>query len=245
MAANLPPHIVGNIKTLNGIPALQNQLKYLGDITQMCFVSILTPHLETWAVCAVYSPVKENISLGTAFQFNNIASNQNLKENIIVVENSDDLQLCNLGKLNPLKIQKAIIAPIHRSNGKFFGLVCGMDTDTTFSSGTEIRKIYDFHSKIIGTSIELAERLDEVQRQLQNERKNAEKNATFIAVLAHDLRNPVGTIRLCSDIILKTEPNLVVSKNATLIRSSSYRMQELIDSVMDTAQGSFGHGIKV
>lgn len=246
MPANLSAPLVSNIKKLNAIPELLERLKYLCESTNMGLVGILAPHMETWAVCAVYNALDENINLGTAFQFNNTTSNQHLKENIAVIENGNGIEAYNaVGKLTAHKINKAITAPIHRSNGKFFGLLCAMDTGSNFTEGIAVHEIYNFHSRVLGTSIELAERFDEVNYQLKHEREKAEKNATFIAILAHDLRNPVATVRMCSDIILKAGPNSVVSKNAEIIKLSSYRMQELIDSMLDTAQGRFGEGIKI
>lgn len=244
MPANLPAHIVSNIKTLNEIPALGDQLKYLGDSTQMEIICILTPHLNKWVVCMAYNTLNLNIVQGTAMEFN--SSNKELEENTILMDNMKDAKGLNIsGQTNLKRIQKLISQPIHRLEGKFFGLLCALGTDSTFGNDINLKQFYNFHSRFIATSIGLVERSDEFNHHLRHEIENAEKHSTYMAVLGHDLRNPVATVRMCSDIILKAGPNSVVSKNAGIIKSSSYRMQELIDSMLDTAQSKFGDGIKI
>src|SRR5690606_3032061 len=246
MPANLPSHIVNHIKILNEIPSLQEQLTYLGFSTDMSVVSIVTSYLENWVVCKSHNPLIQHIKPGTVSQFDKSISTSSLVKSTFLRETQDNTHLVRIkGEMNTPAFPTTLTHPIYHTNGNIFGLLCALGPVSTSRNSGKLKDIYQFHSEHITTSIALVERFEELEHRLRIEREIAEKHATYMAVLGHDLRNPVGTIRMCSDIIKKAQPNPVILKNADLIKSSSYRMQELIDSMLDTAQSKFGDGIKI
>lgn len=65
----------------------------------------------------------------------------------------------------------------------------------------------------------------------------------FIAVLGHDLRNPLASISAGMDLLLRREPlNPAGLKLVGLVQGSVARMSALIDDVMDFARGRLGGG---
>ena len=78
---------------------------------------------------------------------------------------------------------------------------------------------------------------------LKEEKQIAELRETFIAILGHELRNPVGTTRMCADILLKLDLPELVMREAITIKATSYRIQGLIDNLLDFAKGHLGEGI--
>jgi signal transduction histidine kinase len=81
------------------------------------------------------------------------------------------------------------------------------------------------------------------EANLLNERQTSELREQFIAVLGHDLRNPLASIDAGAKMLLK-EP--LSPKGMTvlgLIQSSARRMAELIDNVLDFAHGRLGGGL--
>jgi signal transduction histidine kinase len=77
---------------------------------------------------------------------------------------------------------------------------------------------------------------------LQNARQDANLREQFIAVLGHDLRNPLNAINLGATQLLSTPLNGQASKMAELIRRSAARMAALIDNVLDFARSRMGDG---
>lgn len=78
--------------------------------------------------------------------------------------------------------------------------------------------------------------MSELSAKLQQEKHVGELRETFIAVLGHDLRNPVGTTRMCADILLQMDLPEIANRQASTIKSTSYRMQGLIDNLLDFAK---------
>jgi signal transduction histidine kinase len=80
---------------------------------------------------------------------------------------------------------------------------------------------------------------------LRHERENSSLREQFIAVLGHDLRNPLSAVSATAELLSlrKNEPDLV--KIGQRLKSTTLRMARLIDDVMDFARGRLGSGIGV
>lgn len=77
------------------------------------------------------------------------------------------------------------------------------------------------------------------------EHEAAELREQFIAVLGHDLRNPLASIEGGTNLLLR-EPQSDKSKKVIgLMRGSVLRMSGLIDNVLDFARGRLGGGLQV
>jgi phosphoserine phosphatase RsbU/P len=82
-----------------------------------------------------------------------------------------------------------------------------------------------------------------VRSNLDLERENAELREQFIAVLGHDLRNPLASISAAARMLraeVQTEKSLRI---LDLMQGSVMRMSGLIDNILDFAHGRFGGGI--
>ena len=90
---------------------------------------------------------------------------------------------------------------------------------------------------------ELVEARAAVEASLLDERSTSSLREQFIAVLGHDLRNPLSAISAGAGLLLQTAPNDRARSIATLIETSASRMASLIENVMDFARGRLGGGL--
>ena len=92
---------------------------------------------------------------------------------------------------------------------------------------------------------QLVDSKSELQRGLASERESGELREQFIAVLGHDLRNPLAAISAGARILqrsgaLREHKELRV---LDMINSTVTRMSDLIDNILDFARGRLGGGI--
>jgi sigma-B regulation protein RsbU (phosphoserine phosphatase) len=90
----------------------------------------------------------------------------------------------------------------------------------------------------------LVETRDATERAAMAERETSQLREQFIAVLGHDLRNPLASIS--SGVRLLTERETVSPRGRrilSLMLGSVMRASELVDNVMDFARGRLGGGI--
>jgi phosphoserine phosphatase RsbU/P len=78
---------------------------------------------------------------------------------------------------------------------------------------------------------------------LASHREDAELREQFIAVLGHDLRNPLASISAGTQLIQRSKLDERAEAVVIMMQKSIMRMANLIDNVLDFARGRLGRGI--
>jgi sigma-B regulation protein RsbU (phosphoserine phosphatase) len=89
---------------------------------------------------------------------------------------------------------------------------------------------------------ETAERLRS-DTALTSQREEAQLREQFIAVLGHDLRNPLASIVAGTRLIQRTKLDEKAEAILIMMQKSVMRMASLVDNVLDFARGRLGGGI--
>jgi sigma-B regulation protein RsbU (phosphoserine phosphatase) len=82
-----------------------------------------------------------------------------------------------------------------------------------------------------------------VLASLKSERETSELREQFIAVLGHDLRNPLAAIEGGARLLAREPQSEKASSILALMSGSTQRMASLIDNVLDFARGRLGGGL--
>jgi sigma-B regulation protein RsbU (phosphoserine phosphatase) len=78
---------------------------------------------------------------------------------------------------------------------------------------------------------------------LKDERETSELRELFIAVLGHDLRNPLASISAGARILIRRPRDETETRVLQMMETTVIRMAGLIDNVLDFARGRLGGGI--
>ena len=81
------------------------------------------------------------------------------------------------------------------------------------------------------------------EMELEAEKANVLLREQLIAVLGHDLRNPLGAIGMAVSLLQNAGLNTDAKELLAILQRSSYRMNELIANIMDFARTRMGAGI--
>lgn len=82
-----------------------------------------------------------------------------------------------------------------------------------------------------------------LSQQLQERTESLRLSEMFIAVLGHDLRNPLNAIVASAHLLQRQSAEAPVKKSADLILSSGKRMGRMIQDMLDLARARFAGGI--
>jgi signal transduction histidine kinase len=140
-------------------------------------------------------------------------------------------------------LQSYISMPIIRRDGTFFGTLCAIDSRPMQLNTPEIIGMFKLFAELIAFHLDAQERWTSSEADLVTERQDAELREQFIAVLGHDLRNPLASIDAGTQMLLRTPLDGKAKSVVNLIQSSVKRMSRLIDDVLDFAHGRLGNGI--
>jgi signal transduction histidine kinase len=135
--------------------------------------------------------------------------------------------------------------PIVLANGTFFGTLCAIDPRPARINTPENVEMFRLFAELIAFHLDSVERLASSEASLLDERHTAELRDQFIAVLGHDLRNPLASIGAGVNLLSKQQLPPDANKFVGLMRNSVDRMSTLIDNVLDLARGRLGGGITI
>lgn len=244
---SLSPDLFNDIENITQIDAIPCILNVICRTTGMKFSAIARVTDEKWITCISQDENNFGLKTGDELVLETTFCNQIRQDNKpVIIEHVDESEkFSNHPIPAEYGFQSYISFPIYRKDGRFFGTLCAIDLEPAKLDNQETKELFALYTQLISFHLDAIEELKEVSSSLKEERQIAELRETFIAILGHDLRNPVGTTRMCADILLQLELPELAKRQARTIKATSYRMQGLIDNLLDFAKGHLGDGIKL
>lgn len=140
-------------------------------------------------------------------------------------------------------LQSYISVPITLPDGRFFGTLCAIDPNPHKVNNPQIIGTFTLFAELIAHHLDAEDRILVAETKVVDGLAMSDLREQFIAVLGHDLRNPLagleGGRRMLST--MHDDPKSV--RILRLMGESVARMSGLIDNLMDFARGRLGGGI--
>jgi signal transduction histidine kinase len=235
-----------DVAAVQRIASIQSILETVAQITGLRFTCIARVTPESWTACAV----RDELGLGLrpndtlAVETTLCGAVRASGMPIVIDAVSDDLVYKGHPSPAMYGFESFISVPILRHNGEYFGTLCGLDPLPRDLSATPALASMTLFSELISQHLGSQQMLEETQVALLDARATSELREQFIAVLGHDLRNPLGTIITGAELMLLSlgdEKRLAIL--ARLVQGSGKRMAALVDDVVDLTRGKMGGGI--
>jgi K+-sensing histidine kinase KdpD len=244
---NLRPDILADINAIQNIPAIPNILEVICKSTGMGFAAVARVTSEQWIACSVLDKINFGLQPGGALVLETTICNEIRQSDKAVIINhvSEDPEFCEHHTPKMYGFESYVSVPIYRKDGAFFGTLCAIDPKPAKLDKSQVLEMFSLYADLISFYLSAAQQVDTSQKELAEERKIAELRDQFIAILGHDLRNPLGAISSSAQIMLKMPLDDRLTKLTRIIKNSSYRINGLIENVLDFARGRLGEGITV
>jgi len=149
------------------------------------------------------------------------------------------------GTLTASAIACGVAAPIILADGRYFGVLCALDPASLDRVDERIESKFKYLSSLVASQIDQLQLRDEQKTAFLDERSAGQLREQFIAVLGHDLRNPLQAIFASSDLLVRRLEEPALAQMAARIKTNARRMSSLIDDVLDFARARLGGGIGV
>jgi signal transduction histidine kinase len=235
---------VAAVSRIDLVPTLLN---VLCEMTGMRVAVVARVTDKTWTACAVKDDIHFGLEPGTQFPvdatlgFEALASRRPL-----VIEHASADPLYSRPRAPALlPIESFISAPIILADGRHFGNLSALDSNPAKVGEPRIVSMFEQFAALIASQLDSQLLQDKEHRALLDERAAGELREQFIAILGHDLRNPLHAVYAGGDMLERrlTDPALLTI--ASRIKSNARRMSSLIDDILDFARGRLGGGIGV
>ena len=139
-------------------------------------------------------------------------------------------------------LQSYISMPIVLTNGAFFGTLCAIDPRPAKLNTPAVVGMFKNFAQLIAFHLDAQERAAKQNAALLDAREAADLREQFVAILAHDLRNPLASIDAGVNLLLRRKPDEKTLAVGEHMQNSVKRMASLIDDTLDFAKGRLGGG---
>jgi signal transduction histidine kinase len=236
-----------DIATISRISAVPAILQVISELTGLRFAAVARVTENTWTTCAVLDRLDFGLQVGDELELICALSDEIRQgQQSVVIDKASEDPLCrDQHTPGTCPFESYIAVPIFRTDGRFFGTLCALDPDPAPLKSSTIQSTMESFARMLALQIDTEENLQRTEAAPIKERKTTELREQFIAVLGHDLRNPLFAISAGAEMLLRKLKDPPNEQRARHILTSARRATKLVDDVLDFARGSLGRGIPV
>lgn len=229
---------------LDAVPTL---LEVLCKSTGMGFAAVARVTSESWIACAVADHIGFGLQPGGELEVNTTLciESRNAGAPITIDDARTDVRYRDHHTVKLYNIQSYISVPIVLASGRYFGNLCAIDPAPAKVSDERTLFMFNRFAKLIALQLDIEFARGEERAALLDERATSELREQFIAILGHDLRNPLQAVYAMSDLLEKRLTDAALIGLASRIKLAVRRMSGLIDDVLDFARSRLGGGIGI
>lgn len=235
-------HDVAAVIRLQAVPTL---LEVLCEATGMRFAAVARVTEKTWTACVVKDDINLGLMPGGHLDLETtlcIESKRSLQP-IIIEHASLDPRYSNHRTPKLYNVESYVSVPIILASGRYFGNLCAIDPAPAKLADPKLVNMFTRFAALIALQLE-----DEISRQedqsaLRDAHAANELREQFIAILGHDLRNPLQAVYSAGVLLERKVADPALKDVAARIRVNVKRMSSLIDDVLDFARSRLGDGL--
>ena len=202
--ADDPESITRDLATVARIDAIPTLLRVICETTGMHFSAVARVTEGSWTVCAVDDQLDFGLRPGGQLDVHTTLCKESRAARAPVYFDHASLSARYRDHHTPriYNIQSYISVPIILPDGDYFGNLCAIDPQPARVSEPRVVSMFTRFAELIAIEISNHRANSEQAAELLEERSTALLREQFIAVLGHDLRNPLTAIVLGAQRLL-------------------------------------------
>jgi len=236
-----------DIATIGRISAVPAILQVIREMTGLRFAAVARVTEDAWTACAVLDQLGFGLQVGGELEVTTTLCHEIRQAHraVVIDKASDDPLYRDHHTPRLYQFESYISVPIFRSDGRFFGTICALDPNPAPLTSSTIQSTMESFARMLALQIESEENQQKTEAALIQEQEAGELREQFIAVLGHDLRNPLFAISAGAEMLLRKFPDPASDKLVRHILTSARRATNLVNDVLDFTRGTMGKGIPV
>ena len=228
--------VARDVAAINRIKAVPTILRVLSETTGLRYVTIARVTPSSWTACAVLDRVDFGLGAGDELDVATTLCSEvrDCLAPIVIDKASEDPRYSGHRTPKMYGFESYIAVPIFRANGQYFGTLCGLDPRPVRLSDEKTVAMVTLFAELISVQLDAEEEHAERQTELREQ---------FIAVLGHDLRNPLSAISFGAEALRRMPIDATALSIVERMQRSCRRISRLVEDVLDFARGRLGGSI--
>src|ERR1700689_1987037 len=229
--SNFNAALTADIAAISQIDAVASILEIVCRTTGMGFAAVARVTRDRWVACAVRDEIAFGLLPGGELDVKTTICDE-IRDSgraVVIDHVAEDKDFCNHHTPRTYGLQSYISMPIILPDGAFFGTLCAIDPRPARLNRPEVIGMFKNFAQLIAFHLDAQARAAKQDAALLDAQEAPKRRAQFVAILAHDLRNPLASIDAGVGLILRRNPDEKTRSVAERIRTSVKRMASLID----------------
>src|ERR1700689_4290946 len=242
--SNFNAALTADIAAISQIDAVASILEIVCRTTGMGFAAVARVTRDRWVACAVRDEIAFGLLPGGELDVKTTICDE-IRDSgraVVIDHVAEDKDFCNHHTPRMYGLQSYISMPIILPDGAFFGTLCAIDPRPARLNRPEVIGMFKNFAQLIAFHLDAQARAAKQDAALLDAQEAANLREQFVAILAHDLRNPLASIDAGVNVILRRKPDEKTRSIGEQIHKSARRMAALIDDILDFARGRLGGG---
>lgn len=231
-----PANSVDAFRAIDGVPAM---LDTVCRVTGMGFAAVARVTEERWIACSVLDEIAFGLEPGGELKIETTICHEirQSRQAVVITDVSADEIYCNHHTPALYGFRSYISFPIFLRDGKFFGTLCAIDPEPRDLDRPEVHNIFRMFADLIGFHLGLSQTLLQTQEDLGRERETGIQREQFIAVLGHDLRNPLAALGAGLSLMGRSPSPERAEFIMAAMQATIDRMNVMVGNILDFARG--------
>jgi signal transduction histidine kinase len=241
----MPATLQEDIDAIARIGAVPTILKVIAETTGLGLALIARVTPDRWVACAVRDQIAFGMKVGDELDVATTLCSRvrDTREPVIVEHASAEEAWCDHLTPKLYNFESYIAVPVYRPSGEYFGNVCALDRNPALLREPKTVAMMNLFAELISLQLQADEALVRRTAEAGEYKNAAELREHFIAVLGHDLRNPLWSIVAGSELLLSAGLSDAAHKTVERVRRSARRIELLADGLLDMTRARLGGGL--
>ncbi|WP_301926934.1 GAF domain-containing protein [Ferruginibacter sp.] len=218
VTTNPGDEIQKDIDAVGRIAIVPSLLEVICRTTRMGFAAIARVTDEKWIACSVRDEILFGLEPGGELVLETTICNEirQHREPVLIDHVAKDEKFASHATPLMYGFQSYITVPIIRRNGSFFGTLCAIDQTPAKVNNTGTIGMFNLFAELISFHLNAIEELAFSEAKLKEEQRLAEVRDQFIAILGHDLRNPISAIMMSAELLAASKSEEQITSPSAL-----------------------------
>lgn len=236
-----------DIDAIEAIASVPTILTVVSHVTGMGFSAIARVTPDRWVCLAVNDQVGLGLQSGAELKVETTICHEvrQAREVVAIDHVAEDEEYCSHHTPAMYGFQSYISMPIFLKDGSFYGTLCALDPKPAKVKDPAIIGMFRLFADLIGIHLDTATRLVKAETNLLDARAASQLQEQFMAVLGHDLRNPLAAIISGTRLLQREALSEKGQAITRMMEKSTGRMSALIEDVIDLARSRLGGSISL
>ena len=236
-----------DVERVSRIAAVGTILEVVCRTTGMGFAAVARVTEHHWVATSVLDEIGFGLQPGGELKLETTICHEirQSRDAVAIDDVTNDTVWCQHATPAIYGFKSYISVPIILADGSFFGTLCAIDPRPAHVNTPQVVGMFKLFAELIAANLNADRRLAASEADLLKERATSEFREQFIAVLGHDLRNPLSAMLSGLALLDRGALDERAAKIVGMMRDSGQRMTGLINDVMDFARGRLGGGFPV